>query len=66
MMTDHPNTHQNELATKLMAFQHAKAMEDAAVCVATAIKPFAEADRKGVLDMALGKLGSGLGVILPP
>jgi hypothetical protein len=57
-----PNKHQNELAAKLTAHQNAKAIEDASNVVETALNPFADADRKRVLDSALGKLKSNLAV----
>jgi hypothetical protein len=61
-MSGDPNKHQKELAAKLMAAQHAKAMQDAAMCVRDAIKPFTDVDRKRVLDIALKELGCKLAV----
>jgi hypothetical protein len=61
-MSDDPNKHQNKLAAKLMAAQQAKAIQDAAVCVRDAIKPFTDVDRKRVLDIALEELGCKLAV----
>jgi hypothetical protein len=63
-MSSDSNELQNAQAAKLTAHQHAKAIEDATYAVETALNPFADADRKRVLDSALGNLKSNLAVFL--
>jgi hypothetical protein len=63
-MSSDSNELQNAQAAKLTAHQHAKAIEDATYAVETALNPFADADRKRVLDSALGNLKSNLAVLL--
>ena len=61
-MSNGPNALQKAEAAKLIAAQHAKVMQDAAVRVKDAIKPFTDGgeDRKRVIDIALEELGCKL------
>jgi hypothetical protein len=49
-------------ADKLNRAEYERAVRDAAVCVAKALRPLIDVDRKRALDLALEELNSGLAV----
>jgi hypothetical protein len=60
------NSDRDELAhaDRLNRAAHDEALQDAAHCVARALRPFIDHDRKRVLDLALKALDSSLAVRL--
>ena len=60
------NSDRDELAhaDRLNRAAHDEALQDAARCVASALRPFIDHDRKRALDLALEALNSSLAVRL--
>jgi hypothetical protein len=61
-MNSDPNALQKAEAAKLTTARQAKVMRDAAIRVKDAIKPFADEERKRVIDIALEELGRKLAI----